>query len=340
MHMVHVPFKVSLLFLLLSVPDLGRCQFHGHFNFIGFVDYPYPEVTNQIIVTSRLKCSSICLENKDCYYYDYCEAESSTSCFLHDQHVNASILVTAGACKRYKLKQSCDIEYTNPCRCPANFGAERCKYKYDCDGNLVDWDTPSYQFTRSFPNNVGRDLLCEMGVDNGGWIVIQRRVDGSTDFYKNWNDYENGFGDLATNFYLGNYYIHEIVKTQDYELRIDLRDQAGNWAFAGYRNFFIGGPGTSYTLDESEYYGNAGDSLAVQNGMKFTTYDRDNDMSPSNCAVSFKGAWWHRSCHYSNLNGLYGMNTSKGIIWFHWKGYNYSLKQTKMMVRKKIRHQL
>ena len=56
----------------------------------------------------------------------------------------------------------------------------------------------------------------------------------------------------------GNYYIHEIVKTQDYELRIDLRDQAGNWAFAGYRNFFIGGPGTSYTLDESEYYGNAG----------------------------------------------------------------------------------
>ena len=33
--------------------------------------------------------------------------------------------------------------------------------------------------------------------------VIQRRVDGSTDFYKNWNDYENGFGDLATNFYLG-----------------------------------------------------------------------------------------------------------------------------------------
>lgn len=44
-------------------------------------------------------------------------------------------------------------------------------FALDCDGNLVDWDTPSYQFTRSFPNNVGRDLLCEMGVDNGGWIV-------------------------------------------------------------------------------------------------------------------------------------------------------------------------
>ena len=44
-------------------------------------------------------------------------------------------------------------------------------FALDCDGNLVDWNTPSYQFTRMFPNNIGRDLLCEMGVDNGGWIV-------------------------------------------------------------------------------------------------------------------------------------------------------------------------
>ena len=56
----------------------------------------------------------------------------------------------------------------------------------------------------------------------------------------------------------GNYYIHEIVKTQNYELRIDLRDQVGNWAFAGYKIFVIGGPGTSYTLYRSDYYGNAG----------------------------------------------------------------------------------
>ena len=44
-------------------------------------------------------------------------------------------------------------------------------FALDCDGNLVDWNTPSYQFTRSFPDNIGRDLMCEMGVDNGGWIV-------------------------------------------------------------------------------------------------------------------------------------------------------------------------
>lgn len=57
---------------------------------------------------------------------------------------------------------------------------------------------------------------------------------------------------------LGNYYIHEIVKTEDYQLRIDLLDQEGNWAFAGYKKFFIGGPDTLYRLNVSYYYGNAG----------------------------------------------------------------------------------
>lgn len=38
--------------------------------------------------------------------------------------------------------------------------------------------------------------------------VFQRRVDGSTNFYRGWTEYENGFGDLATNFYMGTIYIY------------------------------------------------------------------------------------------------------------------------------------
>lgn len=82
-----------------------------------------------------------------------------------------------------------------------------------------------------------------------------------------------------------------------------------------------------------------GDSLDHQNGMMFTTYDRDNDESASNCAVSFKGAWWHRGCHFSNLNGQYGTDSTSGIIWFHWRGYVHSLVRVQMMVRRKIKHQ-
>lgn len=53
------------------------------------------------------------------------------------------------------------------------------------------------------------------------------------------------------------------------------------------------------------------------NGMPFSTYDRDNDnaanhLSYVNCAMWAKGGWWHNSCQNSNLNGLYGDNRHAG----------------------------
>ena len=71
--------------------------------------------------------------------------------------------------------------------------------------------------------------------------------------------------------------------------------------------------------------------------MAFTTKDSDNDTDKTNCAVRFKGAWWYKSCHHSNLNGVYhhGAHTSNadGINWYTWKGHHYSLKATSMKIR-------
>ena len=85
------------------------------------------------------------------------------------------------------------------------------------------------------------------------------------------------------------------------------------------------------------FSGNSSDSLADHRGMPFTTKDQDNDNVKDNCANTFKGAWWYKGCHKSNLNGLYlrGQHSSfaNGVNWFHWKGHNYSLKRTEMKIR-------
>jgi len=60
--------------------------------------------------------------------------------------------------------------------------------------------------------------------------------------------------------------------------------------------------------------------------MRFSTKDQDNDKWPQgNCAQRFKGAWWYKANHNSNLNGLYSeLGTSRraqGVTWYYWKGF-------------------
>ena len=56
-----------------------------------------------------------------------------------------------------------------------------------------------------------------------------------------------------------------------------------------------------------------------------------------------KGAWWYKSCYYSNLNGKYhGGNYSTnsnadGIVWYTWKGNFYSHKMTEIKIRPAFR---
>jgi ficolin len=81
--------------------------------------------------------------------------------------------------------------------------------------------------------------------------------------------------------------------------------------------------------------GDAGDSLDYHNQMQFSTKDSDNDVNGgANCAVSWKGSWWYKNCHHSNLNGLYlgaGQTDSTGMKWHGWQ--SYVMKKTEMKIR-------
>lgn len=177
-----------------------------------------------------------------------------------------------------------------------------------------------------------------MDTDGGGWTVFQRRMDGTVDFYRTWTDYEQGFGDLSGEFWLGLSKIHRLTSTNSREnhgLRIELSDFANTKRFAKYSSFSVGAATTKYTLNVGGFSGNAGDSLAAtHNGMKFSTKDQDNDVNSSNCAIVYTGGWWYRKCHASNLNGQYLVNSKdhKGIQWWStWK--KDTLKFTEIKVR-------
>ena len=181
-------------------------------------------------------------------------------------------------------------------------------------------------------------VYCDMETDGGGWTLFQRRQDGSEDFYRGWDDYVMGFGNLCEEFWLGLEKIHRLTKRIPTGLRIDMGDFEGNTSFAKYDTFRVLSSSTNYTLNVAGYSGTAGDSLTYHNGQTFTTKDRDNNPSTGgNCAIHHKGAWWYTACHESNLNGLYhnGSHTSyaDGVNWFAWQGYYYSLKFTEMKLR-------
>eukprot|EP00795_Rhopilema_esculentum_P005157 gene5157-287_t len=187
-------------------------------------------------------------------------------------------------------------------------------------------------------NGIAFSVYCDMENEGGGWTVIQRRVDGSIDFYRNWEEYKTGFGDLRSEFWLGNEKIHRLTKQKDTKIRFDLEDVDGNKAFTEYNTFYIDGEDKQFTAHVSSYSGTAGNSFSDTNGRKFSTKDKDHDTNPGGrCAVEYHGAWWYDNCHLSNLNGRYLNGPHKsfanGVNWQAFKGYHNSLKRTAMKIK-------
>ena len=206
----------------------------------------------------------------------------------------------------------------------------------DCSDLLKSGHTQSGLYSVN-PDGRGHfTVYCDMRTDGGGWTRFQRRQDGSVDFYRGWNDYKVGFGQLTDEFWLGNDKIHRLTASRQGSLRVELEDWSGVKAYAKYGKFKIGDEQAQYRLEVGSYSGTAGDSLAVHNNMTFTTKDRDNDRwSSGNCAVDYKGAWWHKSCYRSNLNGQYNLKDKKDARGARWQQFsNYrSLKFTEMKLR-------
>uniref|UniRef100_A0A8C5EZG3 Angiopoietin like 4 n=1 Tax=Gopherus evgoodei TaxID=1825980 RepID=A0A8C5EZG3_9SAUR len=183
-------------------------------------------------------------------------------------------------------------------------------------------------------------VYCDMTAE-GGWTVIQRRLDGSVDFDQLWEAYRNGFGDLNSDFWLGLEKTYHIVQEGRYNLSIELQDWEGNSQLIQFL-FSLGGENTAYTLSLlGPVSGELENALGDFRQLPFSTRDQDNDFkADTNCAKHLSGGWWFSTCGHANLNGKYFRSIPRqrherkqGIFWKTWKGRYYPLKSTTLKIR-------
>ena len=75
------------------------------------------------------------------------------------------------------------------------------------------------------------------------------------DFYRPWDDYKRGFGNLNGEFWLGLDKIHRLTVSGSYKLRVDVEDLHGSTAFAEYNSFAVTSERVKYKLSLGSYSG-------------------------------------------------------------------------------------
>ena len=86
--------------------------------------------------------------------------------------------------------------------------------------------------------------------------MFQKRQDGSVDFYRGWDDYKKGFGNLLNGeFWLGLEKIHRLTASSSYKLHVDLEDINNKTSFAEYSSFDVASKSFKYQLSLGKFSG-------------------------------------------------------------------------------------
>ncbi|XP_052761679.1 ficolin-1-like [Mya arenaria] len=160
-------------------------------------------------------------------------------------------------------------------------------------------------------------VYCDM--TKGGWTVSQRRINGNVNFFRDWDDYVHGFGDLDGEFWLGLQEIHRLTQGGS-QIYFGITNYDDTTDFAHYQTFTVHGAATKYRMnvDAYGYKGSINELFADHDNMAFSTYERDNYVhATANCAGSGGGGWWWKKCCLlGNLNGIFGKKGEGGLNYY------------------------
>ena len=179
------------------------------------------------------------------------------------------------------------------------------------------------------------DAYCDNCNGGGGWLVVQRRHDGSVDFNRTWMEYEDGFGKLTGELWYGMRALHCLTGQGGWEMRMDIKLANGTKIFLQYEQFKVASAKDKYKLTVGGFQGTTTDPMEFSNGMNFSTKDSDNDQYNKNCALAFgpaspQGGWWYKDCWRVSPNNSYK----------HFQGINLSDKwHAVSFIEMKIRQQ-
>ncbi|XP_062588409.1 fibrinogen-like protein 1 [Saccostrea cucullata] len=139
----------------------------------------------------------------------------------------------------------------------------------------------------------------------------------------------------------GNDAIHMLAKNGYNYMRVEMLKTDNEPLESEYSHFFVDDESTEYNLTISGFTGlydcmtNKIHNAADANGMKFTTFDVDNDQWNRNCADHCQSGWWFHSCTCGNLNGLFGSEKTASVMrWMCADEWICPLKATRILLHR------
>ncbi|XP_064553279.1 microfibril-associated glycoprotein 4-like [Drosophila montana] len=173
-------------------------------------------------------------------------------------------------------------------------------------------------------------VMCDGQTAGPGWTLIQRRIDGSEDFYRNWADYRNGFGNMDKEFFLGLENIYHLTNYQRYELYTFIEAFNGSIHWARHNNFYIGSEVEKYKLKSLGEVNGTTNMLSKHLNFEFSTYDRNSFENMS--YVNHGGFWYTEKYQGCNPNGRYYKTAVNRTDDLHWQDSS-SNKAIRMLIR-------